>query len=948
MTPELGAGIVRFRSPRTGEVAGHGVLVDDEHVATCAHVINVALGRDLQSSASAVGEVVRLEFPLLAQLTAAPPERHARVDSWASPGTSFEGVDVAGLTLVSEPRPTGAAPMPLASERQIAGDVLLYGTVVGRPGGWVAARLRPLVTPHRQQVEQLAHDVFAARPGFSGTPVVDAATGHLLGLLVATAAGQDSSDVYAIPLPSVVASWPEVFAPTPPTPYKGLRAFESADRHLFFGRAGVVQELGRAVSTRALVPVVGASGVGKSSVVHAGLLPRLEDRHAGWGFVTIRPRPTLLTALAAGFARLCGSTVPVPVTDLEAWQERLSNLVRAAELACAGSAKERVLVTVDQFEEVLPQECDLLLRQLADLPDNGLLTVVLTLREDSFGTFFVRHASFGERLRLSAVALRGMDSAELAEVIRKPAALRGVRISDRLVDELVGAVRDRPGALPLLEFSLDQMWRTIRAEQPLLSFDAYEEIGRLDGALAAHADKILDGLNETEQGLVRNLFVHHLASSSYPDVRQVLRRSECTPVDWQIIVRLANERLLTISRDDDGNETAEVVHEALLRGWDQLRSWLDAERPFRSWRQLLQDAMTPWSETGENGTLLAGALLATSERWLHERPADLDLDERRFIEMSLIRREEEEHRYQVLYRRSLARTLSHIAESTQDPVLALLLAIEVVERSPDTQADRLLRACLDRFGVGEIAPISEEADPAALYRLSMRLTLSDWSRGPSANGNWRLGDSTTGLVIDNHGQVQHGTGIEIPMPGPVVVAAFTLAGVACLGTEGGELALWQLTDRPEKVGSRDLSVPITCIAVSDTAQTLAAACDDGVIRVLNGEDLSDLGRLPLPGFTRDIDLSTDRLAAALSYNRRIHVWDLVSHTPVCESVTDVGANRLAIDSSGDYIIVGDAVTGVSIGRFPFSARALTAWARKVAGRELTEAERRRYIDDPSL
>jgi WD40 repeat protein len=186
------------------------------------------------------------------------------------------------------------------------------------------------------------------------------------------------------------------------------------------------------------------------------------------------------------------------------------------------------------------------------------------------------------------------------------------------------------------------------------------------------------------------------------------------------------------------------------------------------------------------------------------------------------------------------------------------------------------------------------------------------------------------------------------MPGPVVVAAFTLAGVACLGTEGGELALWQLTDRPEKVGSRDLSVPITCIAVSDTAQTLAAACDDGVIRVLNGEDLSDLGRLPLPGFTRDIDLSTDRLAAALSYNRRIHVWDLVSHTPVCESVTDVGANRLAIDSSGDYIIVGDAVTGVSIGRFPFSARALTAWARKVAGRELTEAERRRYIDDPSL
>jgi hypothetical protein len=948
MTPELGAGIVRFRSRRTGEIAGHGVLVDDEHVATCAHVINVALGRDLQSSASAVGEVVRLEFPLLAQLTAAPPERHARVDSWARPGTSFEGVDVAGLTLVSEPRPTGAAPIPLASEHRIAGDVLLYGTVVGRPGGWVAARLRPLVAPHRQQIEQLAHDAFAARPGFSGTPVVDAATGHVLGLLVATAADQDSNDVYAIPLPSVVASWPEAFAPTPPTPYKGLRAFESADQDLFFGRASVVQELLCVVGTRALVPVVGASGVGKSSVVHAGLLPRLEQQQARWGFVTIRPRPTLLTALAAGFARLCGSDVPVPVADLEAWQERLSNLAGAAELACAGSAKERVLVIVDQFEEVLSQDCDLLLQQLADLPDDGLLTVVLTLREDSFGTFFVRHASFGERLRLSAVALRGMDAAELAEIIREPAALRGVRISDRLAGELVGAVRDRPGALPLLEFSLDQMWRTIRAEQPLLSFDAYEEIGRLDGALAAHADKILDGLNETEQALVRNLFVKHLASSSHPDVRQVLKRSECTPIDWQIIVRLANERLLTISRDDDGNETAEVVHEALLRGWDQLRSWLDAERPFRSWRQLLQDAMTPWSETGENGTLLTGALLVTSERWLHERAADLDLDERRFIEMSLIRREEEEHRYQVLYRRSFARTLSHTVEATQDPVLALLLAIEVVERSPDAQADRLLRACLGRLRAEEITSIPEETDAGALHRPSMRLTLSDWSRGPGANGHWLLGDSTVGLVIDGRGQVQHGAGAVIPMPGPVVVAACTLPGMACLATEAGELALWQLADRPEKVSSRDLRVPIACVAVSETGQTLAAACDDGVIRVLNGEDLSDVGHLPLPGFTRDIDLSTDRLAAALSYNRRIHVWDLVSRTPICESITGIDADILAIDSSEDYIIVGDAVIGSGVRRFPFSARALTAWARQIAGRELTEAERRRYIDDPSI
>src|SRR5690242_12400834 len=99
----LGAGIVRFRSRSTGEVVGHGVLIDDDHIATCAHVVNAVLGREVTSQFSVIGEVVRLEFPLIAQLAGAPPERYARVDSWAPPGTSFDGIDVAGLTLVSEP-----------------------------------------------------------------------------------------------------------------------------------------------------------------------------------------------------------------------------------------------------------------------------------------------------------------------------------------------------------------------------------------------------------------------------------------------------------------------------------------------------------------------------------------------------------------------------------------------------------------------------------------------------------------------------------------------------------------------------------------------------------------------------------------------------------------------------------------------------------------------------
>jgi len=239
------------------------------------------------------------------------------------------------------------------------------------------------------------------------------------------------------------------------SPYKGLHAFEKEDKDLFFGRETSVQELMDAVATCAVVPVVGASGIGKSSLVHAGLLPRLEQEKASWGVETILPRPNLLMALAAGLARLAGSAVTVPLAELEAWQDYLSRhgLAAAAELACTNKAREHALIIIDQFEEALTQDCGPVIKQFADLSDKGILTVVLTLREDSFGAFFVRDKSFGERLRRSAIALRGMDRRELVDAIRRPAEQCGVQIADSLVDKLAEAIRDRPGALPLLEFS---------------------------------------------------------------------------------------------------------------------------------------------------------------------------------------------------------------------------------------------------------------------------------------------------------------------------------------------------------------------------------------------------------------------------------------------------------------------------------------------------------------
>ena len=941
MKQDIGTGIVRFRN-RHGDLAGHGVLVDDTHVATCAHVINAAIDRPLDSLSSAIGQIVRLEFPSIAQFVAAPPERLARVDRWEPPGTSWDGVDVAGLTLVNEPRPSAATPMPLASESQEVSRVLLYGAPEGRRGAWVKAQLSPSVTGNRQQIEKAADGAFTAAPGFSGTPVVDEATGSVLGLLVAVA--PKGIDYYAIPLASLKSAWPEVLSPVPPSPFKGFHAFESDDRDLFFGRTATVDQLVAevAVNMRGLVPVIGSSGVGKTSVVYAGLLPRLTElRSQAWRVLDVRPRPTLLRALAARFKLLSGEE------DLKFWQDRIieDGLAGAANFACElGKGKHLVLV-VDQFEEAASQDCGPLLRQIAEVADNGQLTVVLVLREDSVGAFCARDRRFGRQLLQNAVEVRGMTQAELEEAVRRPAKLRGIQVYDGLVHELVGALHGRPGALPLLEFLLDQMWRTLQPGERGLSFDTYERIGRLNGALAAHADRVLNGLDQADQAVVRRLFVTRLMSAERSDDSRVVERSEC-PADWKVIVRLANDRLLVIGRDDDGNETAEVVHEALLSAWGTLRKWLDDEMPFRNWRKLLASEMKALTGPGREAELLTGTLLGTSEQWLAEREADLTPSEIQFIKMSLTRRAEEEQRYRTLYHNSLARRLTSAAETADDPVLALLFAIEALEQSPDSHSDRLVRSCLRRAGAAEIGKAKNEddkrEDEAAFARARRRLTACDWSSDPdTAKNRLRLAsDGAEGIaeVLARYGTTANDTSD----PDPFIVAAYSQAGVACLGTEGGRIEVWSSGGNETRY--LDLGKPITCLAVSDQAQILAVACDDNQIHVLRAEDLEPVTELAFEGFVRDLDVGPDQLVAALGHHGRIRVWRPEFCEPVCEPTADGDASRLAVSGRGDWLVVGDTTP---IGRVPLSPQALAERVRDEVKRDLTREERRRYIGEDS-
>jgi hypothetical protein len=444
-------------------------------------------------------------------------------------------------------------------------------------------------------------------------------------------------------------------------PYKGLHAFGEEDAANFFGRELFTEQLEAAVTGRSLVAVVGPSGSGKSSVVFAGLLPRLR-RGGDWLVAHFRPGSDPFLALAQGLLPL-----------LEPDVDRIDRPARTRKLAGRLQGKEATLgdylaliqedhpgrqlvLIADQFEELYTQVDDETRRAFLDTllaegfgtASHPFATLALTLRADFMGQALA-YPPMVAALQNNDLKIGLMSPEDLTTAIQQPAYNQGVRFEEGLVARILGDVGDHAGNLPLLEFALTLLWD--RQSGGVMTHQAYESLNGVSGALAQYADETLERLTHNDPALEQAIqrvmvqLVHPGAGAE--DTRRIARRSELGDEGWMLVPRLADARLLVTGRQEDGpvvatpesEETVEVIHEALIQNWGRLKKWMARDREFRMWQERLRDDLRLWRAHGQaKGYLLKGSPLTVAGDWLAQRREDLTGHEIAFIELSVRQR----------------------------------------------------------------------------------------------------------------------------------------------------------------------------------------------------------------------------------------------------------------------------------------------------------------------
>jgi WD40 repeat protein/transcriptional regulator with XRE-family HTH domain len=699
------------------------------------------------------------------------------------------------------------------------------------------------------------------------------------------------------------------------SPYRGLAAFEEADAAFFFGReaatAQVLERMSRHMAGTGLLVVSGVSGAGKSSLLRAGVLPRIRAAGlaaapgaASWPYLVFTPTRAPLDELALRVAVLAGTDASAVRRGLDTSPEGFALPARQAALARppgpAGngdgptggdgppSPPRRLLLVVDQFEELFTQCPDegqrrafiTALHAAATAghgPDQAPAAfVVLGVRAD----FEARCADYPQLADpvQDRYLVTAMTGRQLRMAITEPAKKADSGVDDDLTEVLLAEVRTgQPGTsgagmLPLLSHALDQTWRS-RTGQALTLAD-YERTGGIEGAVAASAQRAYDGLTPAQQAAARQVFLRLTATSSAGvDSADRVTRAELTEgksaagaQDVEAVLEaFAAERLLTLAAG-----TVEISHEALLTAWPLLRdTWLADSHADRIVRTRLHTTAAEWARQSRDPSYLyTGTLLAAATDTAARSGADparhppLSQTERDFL-----------HTSSHAHRRAVRR---------RQAVIAGLLALTLVAVTAAGIAARNAASTSHQHAIALSRQLAAESlnidgtDPVA----ARRLAVAAWAVYPTG----QAASAITNLLAE---QQQQGM---LPADSSIVFAvAFSQDGTL-LATAGadGMVRLWNtVTDRAAATLHASARHGVYGVAFSPTSNLLATADGDGTVRLWNTATRRLVATLHASGKTkarygvRAVAFNHDgKLLASAGADGTVRLWNTATRRPV--------------------------------------------------------------------
>jgi DNA-binding SARP family transcriptional activator/ABC-type glycerol-3-phosphate transport system substrate-binding protein len=424
------------------------------------------------------------------------------------------------------------------------------------------------------------------------------------------------------PVPAAAAP-PPAPAPSGPArnPYRGLQAFAEADAADFFGREELIGQVVARLGHEQLLVLVGPSGCGKSSIVRAGVVPAVRGR-GGWVIATMVPGSHPFEALEAA---LLHASPSLPASLREERRGDDLDLLRAVLRVRPDDAS--LLLVVDQLEELFlltdRAERRRFVRNLVEAVEDpaARLTVLATVRADLLDRP-LEEPGLGPLIAAGLVSVPPLSPAQLEGACVRPAAGVGVAVAPELAAELVAEVADRPGALPLFEYALTECFDARGGGA--LTLAGYRGIGGLRGALARRADATYDALPPAEQEVARQVFLRLVTiGDGVDDTRRRVHRVELEQLPLApeavttVLERFGRARLLSFDRDAlSGMATVEVAHEALLRAWPRLRSWIDEVRDDLRLHASLAVEAAEWERADRHPDyLLTGSRLALYDTW---------------------------------------------------------------------------------------------------------------------------------------------------------------------------------------------------------------------------------------------------------------------------------------------------------------------------------------------